>query len=272
MPALQIPDVERPDSGPSNNEIWFDEDMLVDDGSDHRNFSEMERNDLVSAILRNTGRTRDSFNYLSSVVPCEDPVDMEGHSNMLATTSNAYIAPSYNSLQESNRQEPDTAVVVENQLVLLGIKTTLLEKSYLMEFTLNPNSSLISLFSIMKQRKTSVAAGISHVEGLNLQEIYVGYGRQPLLLTDNDWDSYTNLVELGSWSDIHHEAITLQDINTVEKDIAQSFCIDNGKKAESKLYVIYIFSPIKVSILYMFILFYFDSTKINIEHYRTVIC
>ena len=129
-----------------------------------------------------------------------------------------------------------------NQVLLLGIRCGQIQKSYLLDLCLSLDTTLCNLFEGLKDRRTSLAGALAYVESLNSQQVFFGYGRQPLLLEDKDWESYSNLMELGSWAELKEGSLKIKDIMTVPQNLASAFCQDNGKSSQSILYVLYIFS------------------------------
>ena len=117
-----------------------------------------------------------------------------------------------------------------------------IQKSYLLDLCLSLDTTLCNLFEGLKDRRTSLAGALAYIESLNSQQVFFGYGRQPLLLEDKDWESYSNLVELGSWAELKEGSLKIKDIMTVPQNLASAFCQDNGKSSQSILYVLYIFS------------------------------
>ena len=142
-----------------------------------------------------------------------------------------------------NHSNPEAATTQSNnQILLLGIRCRQIQKSYLLDLCLGLDTTLCNLFEGLKDRRTSLAGALAYVESLNSQQVFFGYGRQPLLLEDKDWESYSNLVELGSWAELKEGSLKIKDIMTVPQNLASAFCQDNGKSSQSILYVLYIFS------------------------------
>ena len=201
----------------------------------------MDAEDLVSSILRISGRPRESLNYLANIVEKdEDDRSEEGiadaevnlqHRIQLQDTDLATIQSSL-----GDYGNPEAATMQSNnQVLLLGIRCGQI-------LCLSLDTTLCNLFEGLKDRRTSLAGALAYIESLNSQQVFFGYGCQPLLLEDKDWESYSNLVELGSWAELKEGSLKIKDIMTVPQNLASAFCQDNGKSSQSILYVLYIFS------------------------------
>ena len=253
LPALHIQVQENEsnnrDSTPQTwNAISFDEEYEDTLATETINMRDMDAEDLVSSILRISGRPRESLNYLANIVEqAEDDRSEEGiadaevnllHRIQLQDTDLATIQSSL-----GDYGNPEAATMQSNnQVLLLGIRCGQIQKSYLLDLCLSLDTTLCNLFEGLKDRRTSLAGALAYVESLNSQQVFFGYGRQPLLLEDKDWESYSNLVELGSWAELKEGSLKIKDIMTVLQNLASAFCQDNGKSSQSILYVLYIFS------------------------------
>ena len=167
-----------------------------------------------------------------------DTDDNLQHGGLLQDTDLPMLQSSF-----GNHSNPEAATTQSNnQVLLLGIRCGQIQKSYLLDLCLSLDTTLCNLFEGLKDRRTSLAGALAYVESLNSQQVFFGYGRQPLLLEDKDWESYSNLVELGSWAELKEGCLKIKDIMTVPQNLASAFCQDNGKSSQSILYVLYIFS------------------------------
>ena len=253
LPALHIQVQENEsnnrDSTPQTwNAISFDEEYEDTLATETINMRDMDAEDIVSSILRISGRPRESLNYLANIVEqAEDDRSEDGiadaevnlqHRIQLQDTDLATIQSSL-----GDYGNPEAATMQSNnQVLLLGIRCGQIQKSYLLDLCLSLDTTLCNLFEGLKDRRTSLAGALAYIESLNSQQVFFGYGRQPLLLEDKDWESYSNLVELGSWAELKEGCLKIKDIMTVPQNLASAFCQDNGKSSQSILYVLYIFS------------------------------
>ena len=253
LPALHIQVQENEsnnrDSTPQTwNAISFDEEYEDTLATETINMRDMDAEDLVSSILRISGRPRESLNYLANIVEkAEDDRSEEGivnaevnlqHRVQLQDTDLPTIQSSL-----GDYGHPEAATTQSNnQVLLLGIRCGQIQKSYLLDLCLSLDTTLCNLFEGLKDRRTSLAGALVYIESLSSQQVFFGYGHQPLLLEDKDWESYSNLVELGSWAELKEGSLKIKDIMTVPQNLASAFCQDNGKSSQSILYVLYIFS------------------------------
>ena len=253
LPALHIQVQENESNNRDStlqtwNAISFDEEYEDTLATETINMRDMDAGDLVSSILRISGRPRESLNYLANIVEqAEDDRSEEGivdtddnlqHGGLLQDTDLPMLQSSF-----GNHSNPEAATTQSNnQVLLLGIRCGQIQKSYLLDLCLSLDTTLCNLFEGLKDRRTSLAGVLAYVESLNSQQVFFGYGRQPLLLEDKDWESYSNLVEFGSWAELKEGCLKIKDIMTVPQNLASAFCQDNGKSSQSILYVLYIFS------------------------------
>ena len=197
LPALHIQVQENEsnnrDSTPQTwNAISFDEEYEDTLATETINMRDMDAEDLVSSILRISGRPRESLNYLANIVEkAEDDRSEEGiadaevnlqHRVQLQDTDLPTIQSSL-----GGYGHPEAATTQSNnQVLLLGIRCGQIQKSYLLDLCLSLDTTLCNLFEGLKDRRTSLAGALAYVESLNSQQVFFGYGRQPLLLEDKD--------------------------------------------------------------------------------------
>ena len=156
LPALHIQVQENEsnnrDSMPQTwNAISFDEEYEDTLATETINMRDMDAEDIVSSILRISGRPRESLNYLANIVEqAEDDRSEDGiavaevnlqHRIQLQDTDLPMLQSSFGN--HSNSEAATTQS--NNQVLLLGIRCGQIQKSYLLDLCLGLDTTLCNL-------------------------------------------------------------------------------------------------------------------------------